>query len=66
MGILKNRPFAFIDIAALLVLEMLAGLEVTGMTKILTIFENMDNGGRTPTVNVLEGLVFVHAFIMLC
>ena len=31
MGILENRPFAFIHIVAFLVLEVLAGLEIDRM-----------------------------------
>ncbi len=31
MGILKNRPLAFVNIVAFLVLEVLAGLEIDGM-----------------------------------
>lgn len=41
MGILENRPFAFIDIVALLILEMLAGLEVDGVTEIFPFFEDI-------------------------
>ena len=32
MGILKNRPFTFIDIVTFLVLEMLLRFEIDGMT----------------------------------
>ena len=31
MGVLKNRPFAFIDVVAFLVFEVLSGLEIDGM-----------------------------------
>jgi len=31
MGVLKNRPFAFIDIVAFLIFEMLSGLEIDRM-----------------------------------
>lgn len=32
MGILENRPFAFVNIVAFLVFEVLAGLEIDRMT----------------------------------
>ena len=66
MGILKNHPLAFIYIMAFLVLEMLAGLEVTSMTEILTLFEDMGDGGRALTVNIFENLILVHALAVFC
>ena len=46
---------------AFLVLEVLSGLEVDGVSQILTLFKNVADGGRTPTVHIFESLVFVHA-----
>ena len=46
---------------AFLVLEVLSGLEVDGVSQIFTLFTNVADGGRTPTVHILESLVFVHA-----
>ena len=66
MGILKNRPFVLRDIMTFLVLEMLSGLEVDGVSQILTLFKNVADGRRTPAVNIFESLVFVHALAMLC
>ena len=62
MGIFKNRPFAFIDIVAFLILEVLAGFEIDCVTEIFPLFENIHDGGGTPAVNILECLVFIHAF----
>lgn len=39
---------------ALLILEMLAGLEVYGFTEILTLLENTGDGGRAPVIRVLD------------
>ena len=66
MGILKNRPLVLRDIVAFLILEMLSGLEVDGVSQILTLFQNVADGGRTPAVHIFESLVFVHALAMLC
>ena len=65
MGILENRPFVLRDIMAFLVLEMLAGLEVDGVSQIFTLFKNVADGGRTPVVHIFEGLVFVHVLAVL-
>ena len=46
---------------AFLVLEVLAGLEIDGVSQILTLFKNVADGGRTPAVHIFEGLIFVHA-----
>ena len=59
--ILKNRPFVLRDIMAFLVLEVLSGLEVDGVSQIFTLFKNVADGGRTPAVHIFEGLIFVHA-----
>ena len=66
MGILENRPFVLRHIMAFLVLKVLSGLEIDGMTEIFTLFQQIDDSGRTPTVHILESLVFVHALIVLC
>ena len=50
MGILENRPFVLRDIMAFLVLEVLSGLEVDGVSQIFTLFKNVADGGRTPAV----------------
>ena len=41
MGILKNRPFVLRDIMAFLVLEVLSGLEIDGVSQILTLFKDV-------------------------
>ena len=46
---------------AFLVLEVLSGLEVDGVSQIFTLFKNVADGGRTPAVHIFEGLIFVHA-----
>ena len=61
MGILENCPFVLRDIMAFLVLEVLSGLEVDGVSQIFTLFKNVADGGRTPAVHIFESLVFVHA-----
>ena len=38
MGILENYPFVLRDIMAFLVLEVLSGLEVDGVSQIFTLF----------------------------
>ena len=57
----ENRPFAFIDIMAFLVLEMLLRLEIDRMPQVFPLFEDMDNNGRSPAAGVFDGFVFVHA-----
>lgn len=59
MGILENRPFAFINIVAFLVLEMLSGLEIDGMAQVFPPFKDIDNGGGRPLAGVfnIPGLV---------
>ena len=61
MGILENCPFVLRDIMAFFVLEVLSGLEIDGVSQILTLFKNVADGGRTPAVHIFEGLIFVHA-----
>ena len=39
---------------------------MAGMTEIFTLVQQIDDSGRTPTVHILESLVFVHALVMLC
>ena len=56
MGILKNCPFVLRDIMAFLVLEVLSGLEVDGVSQILTLFQNIDDGGRTQPYTSLKVL----------
>ena len=43
---------------AFLILEMLSGLEIDGVSQILTLIKNVADGGRTPAVNIFESLVF--------
>ena len=38
MGILENRPFVLRDIMAFLVLEVLSGLEVDGVSQICLLY----------------------------
>ena len=66
VGILENRPFVLRDIMAFFVLEMLSGLKVNGVSQILPLFQNIDDGGGTPAVYIFEGLILVHALAMLC
>lgn len=48
VGILKNRPFALVNVVAFLVLEMLSGLEVDGMAQVFPPFKDVHhNGGRS-------------------
>ena len=65
MGILENRPFVLRDIMTFLVLEVLSGLEIDGVSQILTLFKNVANGGRTPAVHIFESLILVHALAVL-
>ena len=44
MGVFKNCPLVLRDIMAFLVLEMLAGLKVAGMSQIFPLFQNVYNG----------------------
>ena len=48
--ILKNRPFVLRDIMAFLVLEVLSGLEIDGVSQIFTLFKKVADSGRTPAV----------------
>ena len=66
MGIFKNRPFVLRHIMAFLVLEVLSGLEIDGVSQIFTLFKKVADGGRTPAVHIFEGLVLVHALSKLC
>ena len=50
---------------AFLVLEVLSGLEIDGVSQIFTLFKNVADGGRTPAVHIFESLVFVHALAVL-
>ena len=65
MGILENCPFVLRDIMAFLVLEVLSGLEVDGVSQIFTLFKNVADGGRTPAVHIFESLVFIHTLAVL-
>ena len=42
---------------AFLVLEVLSGLEIDGVSQIFTLFKNVADGGRTPAVHIFESLV---------
>ena len=46
---------------AFLVLEVLSGLEIDGVSQIFTLFKNVADGGRTPAVHIFESLILVHA-----
>ena len=50
---------------AFLVLEVLSGLEIDGVSQILTLFKNVADGRRAPAVHIFESLVFVHALAVL-
>lgn len=49
-----------------LVLKVLSGLEVDGMTEIFSLVQNIYYCGRTPSVNILESLAFVYALVVCC
>ena len=63
MGVLKNRPLAFVNIVAFLVLEVLAGLEIDGVAQVFPLFQNVHNGGRSPAVGVFDRLRPVYSFV---
>ena len=42
---------------AFLVLEVLSGIEIAGVSQIFTLFKNVADGGRTPAVHIFESLV---------
>ena len=48
---------------AFLVLEVLSGLEIDGVSQIFTLFKKVADGGRTPAVHIFESLV--HALAVL-
>ena len=50
---------------AFLVLEVLSGLEIDGVSQIFTLFKNVADGGRTPAVHIFESLILVHALAVL-
>ncbi len=56
MGILENRPFVLRDIMAFLVLEVLSGLEIDGVSQIL-LFKNVADGGRPQPYTSLSLIV---------
>lgn len=60
-----NCPFVLLGIVAFLVLKVLPGLKVDGMPQILPLFQDFHHRRETPDINVLEGLVLVHALSML-
>ena len=45
MGILENRPLAFVNIVTFLVLEVLASLEIDGVAQVFPLFQDAYNGG---------------------
>ena len=50
---------------AFLVLEVLSGLEIDGVSQIFTLFKKVADGGRTPAVHIFESLILVHALAVL-
>ena len=50
MSILENCPFVLRDIMAFLVLEVLSGLEVDGVSQIDFIIKNSRDGSVVPSV----------------
>ena len=50
---------------AFLVLEVLSGLEIDGVSQIFTLFKNVADGRRTPAVHIFEGLILVYALAVL-
>ena len=66
MGILENRPLAFVNIVAFLVLEVLAGLEIDGVAQVFPLFQDVHNGGRSPAVGVFDRLRPVYSFVKAC
>src|SRR5699024_1897795 len=63
MGILENRPLAFVNIMAFLVLEVFAGLEIDGVAQVLPLLQDVHNGGRSPAVGVFDRLRPVYSFV---
>ena len=53
MCVFKDAPFAFMDIVAFLVLEVLSCLEVDGMAEVLPLFENTHDDRRIPGIGGL-------------
>ena len=47
-------------------LKCFRGLKVNGVSQILPLFQNIDDGGGTPAIYIFEGLILVHALAMLC
>ena len=64
VSVLKNRPFALVNIMAFLVLEMLACLEVDSMAQVFPPFEDVHNSGGRPHIRVFDFLRFVQALAM--
>ena len=50
---------------AFLVLEVLSGLEIDGVSQIFTLFKKVADGGSTPAVHIFESLILVHALAVL-
>ncbi len=64
MGILKNRPLALVNIVALFILKVLAGLEVDGMPQVFPPFENVYNSGGRPLAGVFDVPGLVQPLVM--
>ena len=52
LGALEYRPLIHGNVMAFLVLEVLAGLEVHCVPEVFPLFQNVHDGGRSPSVGV--------------
>ena len=66
MGVFKNRPLAFVNIVAFLVLEVLAGLEIDGVAQVFPLLQDVHDGGRSPAIGVFDRLRPVYSFVKAC
>lgn len=61
LRVLEDHPVILRNIMALLILEVLRGLEVDRMAQIFRFPENAYNGRRGPVIRIFEGLALVQA-----
>ena len=54
MGVLNDGPLILINVMALLIFEMLPGLEVAGMSQVARIRQDVNNSGASPGIRVLN------------
>ncbi|ETO98524.1 hypothetical protein HMPREF1495_1318 [Lachnoanaerobaculum sp. MSX33] len=61
LRIFKDDPLILRNIMTFLIFEVLPSLEINCVTKVLSLLENVHDGGRSPVIRILEGLVLVQA-----